>query len=67
MKLNNKYWENFQKWMRIISSFVIYLIILVLYFDSTIILKNKYHETNNNLYLFVSFILMILYVYYCFS
>ena len=67
MKLNNKYWENFQKWMRIILSFVIYLIILVLYFDSTIILKNKYHETNNNLYLFVSFILMILYVYYCFS
>ena len=37
-------------------------IILVLYADAKIILRNNYEETNNNLYLILLFILMILYL-----
>ncbi len=61
MKLANKYWPNFQKFIRIISSFLVVFFSLVLYFDSKIILKNKYEETNNKLYLILLFILMILF------
>jgi hypothetical protein len=64
MKLNIKYWTNFQKWMRFISGCIIIFITLVLYFNSKIILKNKYEETNNNLYLFLLFIVMVLYWHY---
>jgi hypothetical protein len=56
-------WKNIKNFLLTIPSFIIFFIVLVLFFDSRIILKNKYEETNNNLYLFVSFILMILYWY----
>jgi hypothetical protein len=61
MKYNINYWINFQKWIRIISSFVLFFIILVLYADAKIILKNNYELTNNKMYLIILFILMILY------
>jgi len=64
MKPNIKYWTNFQKWIRIISGFLFYVFVLVLYFDSKIIIKNKYEETNNKLYLFLLFIVMILHSKY---
>jgi hypothetical protein len=60
MKLDIKYWTNFQKWIRIISGSLVVFVSLVLYFDSKIILKNNYEETNNNLYLILLFIVMIL-------
>jgi len=62
MKPNIKYWTNFQKWIRIISGFLFYVFVLVLYFDSKIIIKNKYEETNNKLYLILLFIVIILYL-----
>jgi hypothetical protein len=62
MKLDIKYWTNFQKWLRIISSFLFSIFILILYADSKIILKNNYEETNNNLYLILLFIVIILYL-----
>jgi hypothetical protein len=64
MKIDIKYWTNFSKWARFISGCIIFFIILVLYFDAKIILRNKYEETNNNLYLILSFIVMILYWHY---
>ena len=63
MKTNTN-WKNIKSFLLTIPSFIIFFIILVLFFDSRIILKNKYEETNNNLYLFLSFILMILYWHY---
>jgi len=60
MKLDIKYWTNFQKWIRIISSFIFIFIALVLYFDTKIIIKNNYEETNNKLYLLLLFIVMVL-------
>ena len=60
MKLDIKFWTNFQKWLRFISGFIIIFITLVLYFDTKIILKNNYEETNNNLYLILLFIVMVL-------
>jgi len=60
MKLDIKYWTNFQKWLRFISGFIIIFITLVLYVDSKIILKNNYEETNNNLYLILLFIVIFL-------
>jgi hypothetical protein len=64
MKIDIKYWTNFQKWLRFISGFIIFFIILVLYSDTKIIIKNKYEETNNKLYLILLFIVMILYSKY---
>jgi len=60
MKLDIKYWTNFQKWLRFISGFIIIFITLVLYFDTKIIIKNNYEETNNKLYLILLFIVMVL-------
>ena len=60
MKLDIKYWTNFQKWVRIISGFLLVFFSLILYFDSKIIIKNKYEETNNKLYLILLFIVMVL-------
>lgn len=60
MKLDIKYWTNFQKWVRIISGFLLVFFSLILYFDSKIIIKNKYQETNNKLYLILLFIVMVL-------
>jgi len=57
----NNYWTNFKKWLGFISGCIVIFITLVLYFDSKIILKNKYEETNNNLYLILLFIVMVLY------
>ena len=62
MKLDIKFWTKFKKWIRIISGFLFSIFILVLYADSKIILKNNYQETNNNLYLILLFIVMILYL-----
>jgi len=50
-------------------SFIFFIIILVLYLDSSIILKNNYGSINNILYLLLSFILVFLfwkinYIYY---
>jgi cbb3-type cytochrome oxidase subunit 3 len=61
MKYNINFWVNFQKWIRTISSFVLFFIILVLYADAKIILRNNYELTNNKMYLIVLFIVMILY------
>ena len=61
MKYNIKFWKIFQKWIRTISSFVLFFIILVLYADAKIILRNNYELTNNKMYLIVLFIVMILY------
>ena len=61
MKIDIKYWTNFQKWAHFISGCIIIFITLVLYFDTKIIIKNKYEETNNKLYLILLFIVMILY------
>jgi hypothetical protein len=55
-------WKNIKSFLLSFSSFIIFCIILVLYSDSQIILRNNYEETNNNLYLILSFILMILYL-----
>jgi len=52
---------NCKKWLHFISGFIFIFITLVLYFDSKIILKNKYEETNNKLYLILLFIVMVLY------
>jgi hypothetical protein len=60
MKLDIKFWTNFQKWIHIISSFIFIFIALVLYFDTKIIIKNNYEETNNKLYLILLFIVMVL-------
>jgi hypothetical protein len=60
MKLDIKYWTNFQKWVRIISGFLLVFFSLILYFDSKIIIKNKYEETNNKMYLILLFIVMVL-------
>ena len=60
MKLDIKYWTKFQKWIRIISSFIIFFITLVLYFDAKIILRNNYELTNNNIYLILLFIVIFL-------
>ena len=60
MKLDTKYWTNFQKWIRIISLFLLGFFSLILYFDSKIILKNMYEESNNKLYLILLFIVMAL-------
>ena len=62
MKLDIKFWTNFQKWLRIISGFLFSIFILILYADSKIILKNNYQETNNNLYLILLFIVIMLYL-----
>jgi len=50
-------------------SFIFFIIILVLYLDSSIIFKNNYGSINNILYLLLSFILVFLfwkinYIYY---
>ena len=58
MKLNINYLTS------IISGSLFIFFSLVLYFDSKIIIKNKYEETNNKLYLFLLFIVMILYSKY---
>ena len=63
MKIDIKFWTNFQKWLCILSSFALFFIILVLYTDAKIILKNNYKETDNKLYLIVLFIVMGLYYY----
>lgn len=60
MKLDIKHWTNFQKWVRIISGFLLVFFSLILYFDSKIIIKNKYEETNNKMYLILLFIVMVL-------
>jgi hypothetical protein len=60
MKLDIKYWTNLQKWIRIISGFLLVFFSLILYFDSKIIIKNKYEETNNKMYLILLFIVMVL-------
>lgn len=52
-----------KKWIRILSSFVLFFIALVLYNNVKITLKNNYKETDNNLYLIVLFIVMSLYYY----
>ena len=52
---------NWKKWLHFISGFIFIFITLVLYFDSKIILKNKYEETNNKMYLILLFIVMVLY------
>jgi hypothetical protein len=55
---------NFHKWIRIISGSLLVFFSLVLYFDSKIIIKNKYEETNNKLYLILLFIVMVLHSNY---
>ena len=60
MKIDIKFWTKFQKWLRILLSFVLFFIGVVLYFDAKIILRNNYEETNNNLYLILLFIVIIL-------
>jgi|688.fasta_scaffold433711_3 hypothetical protein len=50
-----------RKWIRILSSFVVFFIVLVLYTNSKIIVKNNYKETDNKLYLILLFIIMVLY------
>ena len=55
-------WKNIKGFLLTFSSFIIFCIILVLYADAKIILRNNYEETNNNLYLILLFILMILYL-----
>ena len=60
MKLDIKYWTNLHKWIRIISGFLLVFFSLILYFDSKIIIKNKYEETNNKMYLILLFIVMVL-------
>ena len=52
---------NWKNWLHFISGFIFIFITLVLYFDSKIILKNKYEETNNKMYLILLFIVMVLY------
>jgi hypothetical protein len=59
MKYNIKFWINFQKWIRIISSFVLFFIILVLWYDTKIILRNNYELTNNKIYIIIFIILVI--------
>jgi len=63
MKTNTN-WKNIKSFFLAFPSFIIYFIILVLYLDSKIIIKNKYQETNNNLYLFLLFMLIIFWHYF---
>ena len=58
MKLNINYLTS------IISGSLVVFFSLVLYFDSKIIIKNKYEETNNKLYLILLFIVMFLHSKY---
>ena len=51
-------------WASIISGSLVVFFSLVLYFDSKIIIKNKYEETNNKLYLILLFIVMFLHSKY---
>jgi len=62
MKLDIKFWTKLKKWIRIISGFLFSIFILVLYANSKIIFKNNYEKTNNNLYLILLFIVIILYL-----
>jgi hypothetical protein len=57
-------WKNIKSFLLAFPSFIIFFIFLVIYFDSRIILKNKYQETNNNLYIFLLSMLMIFYFYF---
>ena len=59
--LNIKYFKKYQKWLRIISSLIFFFIMIVLLFDSKIILKNKYDSSHNYIYLFISLLLSIIY------
>ena len=59
MKYNIKFWKNFKKWIPIISSFLLFFIILVLYADAKIILRNNYELTNNKMYIILFIILAI--------
>lgn len=53
-------WKNIKNFLLTFPSFIIFFIFLVLYFDSKIILRNQYEETNNKVYLILLFIVMIL-------
>lgn len=57
-------WKNIKNFLLTFPSFIIFFIFLVIYFDSRILIKNKYQETNNNLYIFILFMLMIFYWHY---
>ena len=52
--------HNINYWMRAISSFVLFFIVLVLYADAKIILRNNYELTNNKMYIILFIILVIL-------
>ena len=53
-------WKNIKSFLLTFPSFIIFFIFLVLYFDSKIILRNQYEETNNKVYLILLFIVMVL-------
>jgi hypothetical protein len=52
--------HNINYWIRIISSFILFFIVLVLYSDAKIILRNNYEETSNKIYLILLFIVLVL-------
>ena len=50
MKYFTKY-KKYTEWLRIIFSFIFFFITSVLYFNSKIILKNKFESTHNYIYI----------------
>jgi hypothetical protein len=60
MKHNIKFWKNLKKWIPIISSFLLFFIISVLWYDTKITLKNNYELTNNKIYIILFIILVII-------
>jgi hypothetical protein len=52
--------HNINYWIRIIFSFILFFIVLVLYSDAKIILRNNYEETSNKIYLILLFIVLVL-------
>ena len=52
--------HNINYWIRIISSFILFFIVLVLYSVAKIILRNNYEETSNKIYLILLFIVLVL-------
>jgi hypothetical protein len=52
--------KNIKNFVFTFPSLLFFSFSLLLYMDSKIIIKNKYEETNNKLYLILLFIVMIL-------
>jgi hypothetical protein len=58
-----KNWNNIKGFLLTFPSFILFLIILVWYYNSKLIIRSKYQETNNYLYLFLSLFLSFILIF----